>query len=52
MATKVAIKGFGRIVRLALRSIIESGRRDLDVVSINLLKFFLKEIQKIYLGVI
>ena len=35
MATKVAINGFGRIGRLALRAIIESGRRDLDVVAIN-----------------
>jgi glyceraldehyde 3-phosphate dehydrogenase len=35
MATKVAINGFGRIGRLALRAIIESGRKDLDVVAIN-----------------
>ena len=35
MATKVAINGFGRIGRLVLRSIIESGRNDIDVVLIN-----------------
>ena len=35
MATIVAINGFGRIGRLALRAIIESGRKDLDVVAIN-----------------
>ena len=35
MVTKVAINGFGRIGRLALRAIIESGRRDLNVVAIN-----------------
>ena len=34
MATKVAINGFGRIGRLSLRAIIESGRKDLDVVAI------------------
>ena len=32
---RVAINGFGRIGRLALRAIIESGRRDLDIVAIN-----------------
>ena len=32
---RVAINGFGRIGRLALRAIIESGRKDLDVVAIN-----------------
>ncbi len=35
MATKVAINGFGRIGRLVLRAIIESGRKDVDVVAIN-----------------
>ena len=35
MLVRVAINGFGRIGRLALRAIIESGRRDLDVVAIN-----------------
>jgi glyceraldehyde 3-phosphate dehydrogenase len=35
MATKVAINGFGRIGRLVLRSIVESGRKDIEVVSIN-----------------
>ncbi len=35
MAVNVAISGFGRIGRLILRSIIESGRKDLNVVAIN-----------------
>ncbi len=35
MAIRVAINGFGRIGRLVLRSIIETGRRDIEVVSIN-----------------
>jgi glyceraldehyde 3-phosphate dehydrogenase len=35
MAVRVAINGFGRIGRLVLRSIIESGRSDIEVVSIN-----------------
>lgn len=35
MAVKVAINGFGRIGRLVLRSIIESGRKDIEVVAIN-----------------
>jgi glyceraldehyde 3-phosphate dehydrogenase len=35
MAVKVAINGFGRIGRNVLRAIIESGRRDIDVVAIN-----------------
>jgi len=35
MALRVAINGFGRIGRLALRSIIESGRDDITVVGIN-----------------
>ena len=35
MAVKVAINGFGRIGRLVLRSIIESGRTDLEVIAIN-----------------
>jgi len=35
MAVKVAINGFGRIGRLVLRAIIESGRTDIDVVGIN-----------------
>src|SRR5215510_4347040 len=35
MAVRVAINGFGRIGRLVLRSIIETGRKDLQVVSIN-----------------
>jgi glyceraldehyde 3-phosphate dehydrogenase len=35
MAVKVAINGFGRIGRLVLRAIIESGRGDIEVVGIN-----------------
>ncbi len=35
MALRVAINGFGRIGRLALRSIIEHGRDDIVVVGIN-----------------
>jgi glyceraldehyde 3-phosphate dehydrogenase len=35
MAVRVAINGFGRIGRLVLRSIIESGRKDIQVVAIN-----------------
>jgi glyceraldehyde 3-phosphate dehydrogenase len=35
MATKVAINGFGRIGRLVLRAIVDSGRKDIDVVTIN-----------------
>ncbi len=33
--TRVAINGFGRIGRLALRAWIESGRSDMEVVAIN-----------------
>jgi glyceraldehyde 3-phosphate dehydrogenase len=35
MAVKVSINGFGRIGRLVLRAIAESGRKDIEVVSIN-----------------
>ncbi|HEX7798907.1 MAG TPA: type I glyceraldehyde-3-phosphate dehydrogenase, partial [Asticcacaulis sp.] len=35
MALRVAINGFGRIGRLVLRSIIEHGRKDIEVVAIN-----------------
>ncbi|QJE73351.1 type I glyceraldehyde-3-phosphate dehydrogenase [Aerophototrophica crusticola] len=35
MAVKVAINGFGRIGRLVLRAIYESGRTDVTVVGIN-----------------
>jgi glyceraldehyde 3-phosphate dehydrogenase len=35
MSIKVAINGFGRIGRNVLRAIIESGRRDIEVVAIN-----------------
>ena len=35
MTTKVAINGFGRIGRLVLRAIVESGRNDIDIVAVN-----------------
>jgi glyceraldehyde 3-phosphate dehydrogenase len=35
MAVRVAINGFGRIGRLVLRSLIEHGRHDIEVVAIN-----------------
>ena len=35
MTVRVAINGFGRIGRLVLRGIIESGRKDIEVVAIN-----------------
>jgi glyceraldehyde 3-phosphate dehydrogenase len=35
MAVNVAINGFGRIGRNILRAIVESGRRDINVVAIN-----------------
>jgi glyceraldehyde 3-phosphate dehydrogenase len=35
MAVRVAINGFGRIGRLVLRAIVESGRKDIEVVGIN-----------------
>lgn len=35
MTTRVAINGFGRIGRLALRAAIESGREDLEFVAYN-----------------
>ncbi|MFN3876727.1 MAG: glyceraldehyde 3-phosphate dehydrogenase NAD-binding domain-containing protein, partial [Flavobacteriales bacterium] len=35
MTVRVAINGFGRIGRLVLRSIIEHGRTDIEVVAIN-----------------
>ena len=35
MALKIAINGFGRIGRLALRSIVETGRKGVDIVAIN-----------------
>jgi glyceraldehyde 3-phosphate dehydrogenase len=35
MAVKVAINGFGRIGRLVLRTMIESGRTDVEPVAIN-----------------
>src|ERR1700681_1905672 len=35
MVARVAIDGFGRIGRLVLRGILESGRKDIEVVGIN-----------------
>jgi len=35
MAVKVAINGFGRIGRLVLRAMIESGRKDVECIAIN-----------------
>jgi glyceraldehyde 3-phosphate dehydrogenase len=35
MSIRVAINGFGRIGRLTLRAIVESGRKDIEVVAIN-----------------
>src|SRR5215467_801036 len=35
MAVSVAINGFGRIGRLVLRAIVESGRKDVEPVAIN-----------------
>lgn len=35
MTIKVAINGFGRIGRLVLRAIYETGRNDFEVVAIN-----------------
>ena len=35
MSVRVAINGFGRIGRLVLRAILESGRKDVEVVAIN-----------------
>src|SRR6185437_7271624 len=35
MAIRVAINGFGRIGRLILRAIVESGRKDIAVVGVN-----------------
>ena len=35
MALRVAINGFGRIGRLVLRSIMETGRKDIEVVAVN-----------------
>jgi len=35
MVTRVAINGFGRIGRLVLRAIVETGRKDIEVVAIN-----------------
>ena len=35
MTVRVAINGFGRIGRNILRAIVESGRKDIEVVAIN-----------------
>src|SRR3984957_18284958 len=32
---RVSINGFGRIGRLVLRAIVESGRRDIEIVAVN-----------------
>ena len=35
MTIKIGINGFGRIGRMALRSVIENNRKDLEIVAIN-----------------
>ena len=35
MTVKVAINGFGRIGRMTFRAIVESGRKDIEIVAIN-----------------
>lgn len=35
MKTRIAINGFGRIGRMVLRAIVESNRKDFDIVAIN-----------------
>jgi glyceraldehyde 3-phosphate dehydrogenase (phosphorylating) len=35
MSVRVGINGFGRIGRLVLRAIVESGRKDIEVVGVN-----------------
>ncbi|HEY7748014.1 MAG TPA: type I glyceraldehyde-3-phosphate dehydrogenase [Aestuariivirgaceae bacterium] len=35
MAVRVAINGFGRIGRNTLRAVVESGRKDIEVVAVN-----------------
>ncbi|HWA44788.1 MAG TPA: type I glyceraldehyde-3-phosphate dehydrogenase [Hypericibacter adhaerens] len=35
MTVRVAINGFGRIGRLVLRAVLESGRKDIEVVALN-----------------
>jgi len=35
MTTKIAINGFGRIGRMVLRALVETGRKDMQVVAIN-----------------
>src|SRR5215468_6009222 len=35
MSVRVAINGFGRIGRLTLRAIVESGRRDIEIIAVN-----------------
>jgi glyceraldehyde 3-phosphate dehydrogenase (phosphorylating) len=35
MAVRIGINGFGRIGRLVLRAIVESGRKDIEVVGVN-----------------
>jgi glyceraldehyde 3-phosphate dehydrogenase len=35
MTTRVALNGFGRIGRLVLRALFESGRKDVEIVAVN-----------------
>ena len=35
MTTRIAINGFGRIGRLVFRAIVDSGRKDIEIVAIN-----------------
>ena len=35
MAVRVSINGFGRIGRLTLRAVLESGRDDIEIVAVN-----------------
>jgi len=35
MTTKLAINGFGRIGRMIMRALVETGRKDLEIVAIN-----------------
>jgi glyceraldehyde 3-phosphate dehydrogenase len=35
MGTRIAINGFGRIGRMVLRALVESGKNDLEIVAIN-----------------
>ena len=35
MAIRVAINGYGRIGRMVLRALYESGRKDIEILAIN-----------------